>query len=137
MAAHKLAGRLTIIAGEGPADGLVVRAAVAGDLGCGEQLVAELGENAAPLARADGGKDEIVHVPHGTGGPLLAGEYAGGTPGGRDFDGDAKSVDFGDVGFGELDDAKAPVGGKFDEPGGGESQQPIADGAAVYDEFGC
>ena len=109
---------------------------MAGDLGCGEQLVAELGEDTAPLARADGGKDEIVHVPHGAGGPLLAGEYAGGTPGGRDLDGDAKGIDFGDVGFGELDDAEAPVGGEFDESDGGEAQQPIADGAAGYAEFG-
>ena len=62
VATHKLAGSLTIIAGEGPADGLVVRAAVAGDLGCGEQLVAELGENAAPLARADGGEDAVAGV---------------------------------------------------------------------------
>jgi len=121
VSAHELAGRLTVVAGEGSADGLVVRAAVAGDLGCGEQLVAELGENATPLARADGGKDEIVHVPHGAGGPLLAGEYAGGAPGGRDLDGDAEGVDFGDVGFGGLDDAEASVGGEFDESGGGEA----------------
>ena len=114
----------------------MVRAAVAGDLGCGEQLVAELGKNAAPLVRTDGGKDEIVHVPHGAGGPVLAGEYAGGTPDGRDLDGDAEGVDFGDVGFGGLDDAKPPVGGEFDEPGGGEAQQPIADGAAGYAEVG-
>ena len=133
---HELAGGLTVVAGEGGADGLVVRAAVAGDLGCCEQLVAKLGEDAAPLVRANGGEDEIVHVPHGAGGPLLAGEYAGGAPGGRDFDGDAEGVDFGDVGFGGLDDAEAPVGGEFDEPGGGESQQPIADRAAGYSEVG-
>ena len=63
-------------------------------------------------------------------------EYAGGAPGGRDLDGDAEGVDFCDVGFGGLDDAETPVGGEFDEPDGGEAQQPIADGAAGYAEFG-